>query len=183
MIDATGELLEAAGPQFTLPELARQAGVGTATVYRHFETINDAMIAFENRTIEGLIEQISQTRRHSHGLDCFRQVCLLWTTRAATVSAAARYIRSPAGFLERLAQQDRQISELRDHLGLILTDLAEDGSLPALDRTAMNTATLLWVTLFDERMVVDLTRTQGWTASRTADFLGAAVLAGLKSTA
>ena len=36
LLDAAGELLEASGPHFTLPDLARYAGVGTATVYRHF---------------------------------------------------------------------------------------------------------------------------------------------------
>ncbi len=166
-----------------MPELARQAGIGPATVYRHFDTINDAMMAFENRTIEGLIDEIVQTRAHLRGLACFHQVCLLWATRAATVSADARYIRSPAGFLQRLQQQDPQITLLSDNLQFILQDLSSEGTLPSLDGVRLDTAALLWVTLFDERMIVDLTRTQGWTASHTADFLGSAVLAGLKGTA
>ena len=45
----------------------------------------------------------------------------------------------------------------------VITSLISAGTLPDQDDTA---AALLWMTLFDERIVVDLGRTHGWTAHR-----------------
>lgn len=174
LVLATGELLETVGPNFTLPELARQAGVGVATVYRHFTDPTEAHHEFERRTVLELVELIAALPDDLTSLQRFERICVIWVRRSQNEVAAARFIRSPHGFLQRLQDSaDTPMHALALALQSCLRRLIEDQQIPQQD---LDTATLIWATLFDERIVVDLARGRKWSAKHIAAFLGDAVL-------
>ncbi len=176
LLDAAGELLEAGGQHFTLPDLARQAGVGTATAYRHFSDVAQALAAYEVRSIQALTEAIESIPDDDGALVRFGAICALWVRRSTSESAAVRFLRSPEGVLQRAQRGDPSVGALVASLTIAVDGLVAAGFVPAQDVSA---AVLLWITLFDERTVIDLGRTHGWTTHRITEYLSTAVLGAL----
>jgi AcrR family transcriptional regulator len=58
LLDAAGELLAEHGTGFSLPDLARASGVGTATVYRHFDDVRDVHREFYYRLVAQLVAEL-----------------------------------------------------------------------------------------------------------------------------
>src|SRR5882724_12610526 len=54
LLRAAGEVFGAAGPDASLDEIARRAGVGNATLYRHFPTRRDLLVAVCVEEVEEL---------------------------------------------------------------------------------------------------------------------------------
>lgn len=179
LLDAAVDLLEAAGAHFTLPDVARQAGVGTATVYRHFADVGDLLVAVEVRSITALTTAIDALPADRGAVHRFDDICELWIDRSIRENAAVRFLRSPEGVLERAKRGDPSMTALLRSLEGAIGDLVTAQVVPDQDRTA---GALLWITLFDERIVVDLGRTHGWTTHRISAYLGRAVLGALGST-
>ncbi|MTD16424.1 TetR family transcriptional regulator [Nakamurella sp. YIM 132087] len=180
LLEAAGDLLEMRGPAFTLPELARHAGVGTATVYRHFTDVADLFSAFESRAIAALVAAIDEAGTAGGARQSFDRICAIWIRRSVRESAAARFLRSHRGLLERYRSGDPGIVALIGRLVATLEALIAAGLLPEQDPVA---AALVWMTLFDERTTVDLSRIHAWTTRRITDYLSAAVLGALRATA
>lgn len=171
LLDAAGELLESTGPLFTLPDLARHAGVGVATVYRHFGDHTALLTAYEARAMGHTLADILRV----DGPDPrtrFRQICQVWVENSMGQGAPSRFLRSHLGILERHHAGDDDVRDFVDTLREVLADLIVHADLPDQD---LDAAVLIWVTLLDERTVVDLGRTLGWTSHKVADRLGAAV--------
>jgi AcrR family transcriptional regulator len=178
LLDVTGELLTELGPTFGLPELARRGDVATATVYRHFETIHDAFDEFYLRLIDDLVRQLSEVPAHKDARRQFATVCRKWVDRAAEWGPAAVHIRSWQGFLRRAHEGDGPTSTILATLAPVVSALIEQGVLPAQD---LDYAVLIWITLFDERVIIDLRTSKAWSNRRLAETLGASVLAALGS--
>src|SRR5690606_24338436 len=126
LLDAAGELLERTGPRFTLPDLARHAGLGTATVYRHFADLSDVFAAFESRAMRGTLDLVLAVPGPS-ATDRFRQTCQVWVEHSMGEGAPARFLRSPHGMLERYRASDPDVAALVNALGGVLDDLITDG--------------------------------------------------------
>ena len=176
LLDAAAELLESDGQHFTLPDLARQAGVGTATVYRHFADVAEVLAVVEVQSIEALTAAISAVDGSMDARDRFDAICALWVGRSSRESAPVRFLRSPEGVLQRVHRGDPSITGLVAALGLVVEALVTESVVPEQDLTA---AVLVWITLFDERTVVDLSRTHGWTTHKITEYLGRAALGAL----
>lgn len=176
LLDAATELLEASGAHFTLPDVARQAGVGTATVYRHFPDVAELLTAVEVRSITALTAAIDGLDRDSDPRRKFETICERWIERSIRDSAALRFLRSPEGVLERADRGEEVMTALLRALESAIADLVAAGIVPAQDLTA---GALLWITLFDERIVIDLGRTHGWTTRHLTQYLCGAVLGAL----
>lgn len=170
LLDAAGELLETAGPRFTLPELARHAGVGVATVYRHFGDHTDLLAAYESRAMGRTLAEIEAVEP-GEARERFRHICLVWVENSMGQGAPTRFLRSHLGMLERHRAGDPEVAAFVETLTAALQELIDTGDLPDQDLAA---AVLIWVTLLDERTVVDLGRTLGWTTRKVADRLSAA---------
>jgi AcrR family transcriptional regulator len=54
LLAAASEVFGAVGPEASLDEIARRAGVGNATLYRHFPTRRDLLVAVCVEEVEGL---------------------------------------------------------------------------------------------------------------------------------
>jgi AcrR family transcriptional regulator len=178
LLDATGELLAERGATFGLPEIARRCGVSTATVYRHFDTVHDAFAEFVLRLGEQLAARLRQDSSRARGRRRFDLACERWAKAVEGWGVAATRIRSPEGYLERVRRGDELTRLLHDALGSILTELSELGEIPAVD---IDYGVLLWITLFDERVILDLHHAKGWSTRKIARNLGAAVIGGLQS--
>ncbi|MWA02973.1 TetR family transcriptional regulator [Actinomadura sp. LD22] len=175
-MDAAGELLAERGTAFTLPDLARASGVATATVYRHFAGVHDVFAEFYQRLIDELVAELAGLSARTRGRRRFEAACARWVALAAGWGRAATHIRSADGFLERVRRDDPPTSALFEELAAIIEELVADEVLPPQD---VEYAVLVWVTLLDERVIVDLTSTLGWSAKRVGRTLAESVLAAL----
>lgn len=171
LLDAVGELLEERGLGFSLPDLARTSGVATATVYRHFADIADVRRAFYRRLIDQLVAEVEGVSGDSRTR--FEQVGTRWVNRAVRWGRAATHIRSPEGFLERVHGLQAPESALNSCLVPVVEALIADGVIPEQD---VDYAVLLWITLFDERVIIDL-RELSWAPDRIAAALSGSLLA------
>lgn len=56
LVSAARELFAEAGPEVTLDEVAKRAGLGNATLYRHFPTRGDLLVAVYSDEVDALRE-------------------------------------------------------------------------------------------------------------------------------
>lgn len=178
LLDVLGRLLEERGHDISLPDLAKEAGVATATVYRHFDDLHDLREEFYRSTISDLISQFKEALETSRGRAAFDRICSAWVTTAANWARAATFIRTAEGYLERVRRQDEFVIQLHRLLTTAIGQLVQDGDLPAQD---LDYAALMWITLFDERVLVDLNTSLGWTWERISRHLSATLLAALSN--
>ncbi len=155
LLTAAGGLLEEHGTSFTLPDLARRAGVSTATTYRHFDDVHAVFEAYYVTLLDDLVDRFEAVSEDGDALTSFHAVCATWVQGARAWGRAATHIRSPRGYLERLHEgTDPLLGRLDAVLRRCIDRLVADDAVPDVDR---DLAVLTWITLFDERVVVDLT--------------------------
>jgi AcrR family transcriptional regulator len=173
LLDAVGQLLAESGPTFGLPELARRGEVATATAYRHFETVHDAYNQYLLRTVEQLAAALGSVARSRTARGRFEGACAKWAEQALAWGPAIVHIRNWRGLLQRLHDQNPTIIAVYAALEPIVLALIEDKIIPEQD---IEYAILIWVTLFDERVIIDLGEAKGWSSDRIAKQLGSSVL-------
>ncbi|GLY31877.1 TetR/AcrR family transcriptional regulator [Kineosporia sp. NBRC 101731] len=180
LLDAAGELLRERGLAFSLPELARHSGVSTATTYRHFDDVHAVHDAFYRRIQNALLARLHAAGEDPDPLRSFEIVCHEWVLSAMTWGRAATHIRSARGYLERVHDgSDPLLSELDTTLTRAVARLVEIGEIPPVD---LRYSVLLWITTFDERVIVDLSETLRWSPQKIAEMLGHSVLAAWTAT-
>ncbi len=181
LLDAMASLLRERGLDFSLPDLAREAGVAVATVYRHFGDLGDLRQEFYSRFVDSLLGDLAALLGQFRGHELFRAACETWVRTSLPVARACTFIRSAEGYLERVRSRDPFVAALHEEVLVpILDQLIEDGVVPDQDRAY---AALSWITLFDERVIIDLTIAFGWDEARVAAALGDSLLAVLRGGA
>lgn len=178
LLDAMGRLLKTKGLYFSLPELAAESGVATATVYRHFEDQMAVRAEFYNRIFDKIIADLGGISDELAPLDQFDEICRAWVGLDPDSARAASYIRSPEGYLERLRRGEQLASELYRVLAPVIQRLVDLRVIPPQD---LEYATLIWITVFDERVFVDLRSVFGWSTDEVAAHLGTTLLASLRA--
>lgn len=178
ILAAVADLLAERGPGFTLTDAARRSGVATATAYRHFPSVDDAVSAYYDQLCAGLLAALSAVPDTLDPASRIRGICREWAVQAASWGPAAVYLRSPRGFLDRLDSGDPFLAAVHELLSAVLRAAAAAGVISAQD---LSYATLLWVTLFDERVVLDLTHTRGLSPEAAAGRLADTLLAALQA--
>lgn len=171
LLAAVGELLAERGPGFSLAEAAELAGISTATAYRNFSDTASAVDAFYGESTGELMEAFDRLPAGADAVADIRAVCREWVARASRWGAAAVHLRSPRGVLAR--RGDPIVGELYQRLDRLVEAAIAGGAAPAQD---VRFAVLMWVTIFDERVVLDLTGTLGWTDDAAAEHLTSAFL-------
>ncbi|MFF1257558.1 TetR/AcrR family transcriptional regulator [Streptomyces sp. NPDC058321] len=175
LIAAAATLLAEQGPAFSLPDLARVAGISTATVYRHFNDVHEVFRAFQQRLADELVVEFSAVPATVRGRGRFEEVCRRWTKLAAGWGRAVIHIRNPIGFLTQVHLGEPVTSALYDVLAPVVSELVEDGVCPGTD---LDYAVLVWVTLFDERAITDLLDL-GWSVDQVSARLSDSALRAL----
>jgi AcrR family transcriptional regulator len=180
LLDAAGRIIQAQGQAFGLPDVAREAGLGMATVYRHFADVPELVEEYQARIIRDLTSALRAVPRDVGVRQRFGLMCERWVERADQWGPAAIRIRSHLGVLERLRQGDPGIGELYATLEPVMRAMVAEGEVPG---QSLDYAVLMWVTVFDERLILELRQTLGLTARQTADRLAVAALAILSQPA
>ncbi len=91
LIDAAKVVLGQGGPGASLENVARRAGVGIGTLYRHFPTREHLFQAVYRHEVEGLIRLATQLRESPDGVEALRSwmranVALVATKRGLLVA-------------------------------------------------------------------------------------------------
>lgn len=168
LIDALNQWVADRGaPPERLADVAELAGVSTATAYRHFASVDDAIRAFVLQLPIRAAELFEQSRSgEGDAIEAFTAWNLAWVQACEEHGELAVHLRSPQGFLER-----------RDG-GEPVINFACAQIEPLLDRLEGDTTMMLfmWNVTSDPREVLDLRRL-GWSTDRIATFVTRAVLA------
>jgi AcrR family transcriptional regulator len=133
LVDAATEAFRQEGLEVAVDEIARRAGVGVATLYRHFPAKGDLILAVTESFVEVLGEEAERVLAEGDGEGAF----------AAFMSAALTQQRQNQGFLEAIAQRGLEPAAraaLADRLLALLVPIAAAahaaGDLrPELDET------------------------------------------------
>ncbi|MBF9030381.1 TetR family transcriptional regulator [Rhodobacterales bacterium HKCCE3408] len=72
LIEAAKEILGQGGPSASLEAVARQAGVGTGTLYRHFPTREDLFQAVYHREVEQMLTLAADLESRNDKLEAVR---------------------------------------------------------------------------------------------------------------
>jgi AcrR family transcriptional regulator len=179
LLDGAEVLVADRGLHFSLPELARQAGVATATVYRHFADVEAVGAQLFERILGSVVDRIeAHAAEPGTARERMSRICLGWVESGVSWGPAAIRLRRPEGVLERRRAGDPLIRRFLGALGRVLDELVGEGEIPDQGR---DYALLVWVTLFDERVFVDLVGDTNWSVSQIASMLESSVLGALRN--
>ncbi len=167
LIDAVDDWVAANGSAPTrLADVAKIAGVATATAYRHFSSVDDVIQAFVLRLPVRAVELFTESDEPGDDpverLLCWNQS---WVAACVEHGTLAVNLRSPRGFLERRANNDPVISYACAHIEPLLEPLDGD--------TIMQLFT--WNVTSDPREIIDLLAL-GWTEGQIARFVTDSIL-------
>jgi AcrR family transcriptional regulator len=166
--------------KFNLTDVARAAECSSATVYRYFHSVDEAIDAY----LAGFTDDIRGVRHAREvatrtGLTGLRTLAEDWVGIVERWGPALIHVRSPEGFLARHRAQDpvvRGMSEVvLDAIGSALDELG-------CEHHDIEFALLLWNAIFDPREVLDLQRVLGWTPRTVSTRLNEAFVAALTAT-
>ena len=178
LLDAAGRLLTAEA-RFTLADVAAEAGVATATAYRHFRSADDVSQAF----IAGFVDDVEERVGARAGAlsrnpeERLLELCRIWVDAVLEWGPALTHLRSPEGFLARRARGEPEMTRSLRHVEPTLADMLAraTGRAPAGEELAY--ALALWNALADPREVLDQHGALGWSAARIAGRLHGSVVA------
>lgn len=154
-------------PPERLVDVATAAGVSTATAYRHFASVDDAIHAFVLQLPVRAAELFDGAGGAcGEPADDLHRWNLAWVRSCLEHGPLAVHLRSAIGFLQRRAAGDPAVGYVCDQIE------------PLLDRIDGDTTMMLfvWNLTSDPREVLDLTGL-GWDTPRIARFVTSAVLA------
>lgn len=177
LLNAVEVLLVRQGQWFSLIDLAKEAGMSTATAYRHFNDSDEVLNAYYERLIHGLTAEIQAVPAHLSAFVRFEMICSVWVKQALRWFGAAVQIRSASGYLLRVQAGSKLICELHETLLPVVNALIESGEIPS---QTQDYAVLMWVTIFDERVIADLYQALGWSVNRITEELTDSAIAILR---
>lgn len=153
VLDATGQVLRDDPAAASMSKIAERAGVGTATAYRYFPTLDVLLTTY-------LHEVIIRLRDFSHdcperGPQLFDAVASQWLSLVEQYGPAMVHLRSRRGLLERLRAQDPVIVAVRDAWERPIRSVMRAHEI---DDDYFENALLLYNALFDPREILDLRR-------------------------
>lgn len=154
LLDAAGEVFRTEPDSATMPLVAERAGLGVATAYRYFPSLDDLYLAFQHSVIV-------QLRNYSHdctktGIALFEDVVAEWARLLRTCGSAMVHLRSRRGFLTRLREDDELIKAVRDAWERPIRGVMRHLGFPD---EHFDHALFLYNMMFDPREVLDLTST------------------------
>jgi len=137
-----------------MPLVAERAGLGVATAYRYFPSLEDLYLAYQHSVIV-------QLRNYSHdctktGVALFEDVVAEWARLLRTCGAAMVQLRSKRGFLTRIRENDELINAVRDTWERPIRGVMRHHDVPD---EHFDHALFLYNMMFDPREIIDLVDT------------------------
>jgi AcrR family transcriptional regulator len=134
---------------------AARAGIGTATAYRYFSTLDDLIAAYVLEVFEGMRTFSRDCQRT--GTRLFEAVLERWIEEVLRNGKAMVQLRSRAGYLDRLDSGDAVIARAREIWERPLAGLLNELNLPS---DMLRPAMFLTNVLTDPREILDLHETE-----------------------
>ncbi|WP_457967311.1 TetR/AcrR family transcriptional regulator [Arthrobacter sp. D1-29] len=152
---AVGEEIAENPGNVTMQSAAARAGIGTATAYRYFSSLDELLEAYTINITEELRDFARQCPLS--GRDLYNAVLSRWITLVLEHGKVMVQLRSRSGYLHRLDQGDPVIATSRDIWEQPLKGLLQDLSLPD---SLLRHALFLNNALSDPREILDLSETE-----------------------
>jgi AcrR family transcriptional regulator len=172
LLEAAGTLLATEAP-FSLSDLAREAGVSTATAYRHFDSVDQVAFTFVASFIDDVDQRSESIRRTLDPAQRLSRLCIIWVNAVLAWGPALTYLRSSEGFLARRRRGEPEVTRSLRYIEPALQAVMPVSAGP--DDLAY--AVAVWNALADPREVLDQRTVLGWSAARIARRLHGTVLA------
>jgi AcrR family transcriptional regulator len=161
LIDAVGVWVANTGraPE-RLADVAAEAKVATATAYRHFDSVDDAVQAYIASFPLAVAERCRRLRLSSSSPQAqLHRWNRAWVLTSIELGSIATALRSPEGFLARRARHEPIVMLVCQYVEPLLAQLRPRHLLHLLS---------LWNVVTDPREVLDLRAALGWSAERIA---------------
>jgi len=152
-----------------LQHIAHEADISTATAYRHFASLDDAMHAYAHQTVLAMGQFASGLEVTGH--ERLEALSREWVRLVRERGPAMVHLRSHRGFLERRRAGERIITDTCAYLEPAVAGVLAEESVPASE---LEFALYVWNVLFDPREVLDLLGTLSWSEDAVTDRLLAA---------
>lgn len=173
LVEAVGELLSERGREFGLADVAARSRTSLATTYRHLGSLDQAVTMYLESLVTGWAEAVTRAAGSTVGVERLTAICRAWVRQADEWGPAAVWIRSPWGLVERYTAQDQVVTTNWAVLAPVVQQLVALGRVPP---QPVEYAVLMWNTIFDERVIMDLRRGAGWSQRRVTRWLTQSLL-------
>jgi AcrR family transcriptional regulator len=162
LIDAVGTYANEHGSRpVRLSDLADMAGVGTATAYRHFASVDEAVNVYLSRLPEHAAGLFARRPLPTDPVDALQFWNECWVKSCHRFAATSVGLRSSEGFLARRQRGEPVVAFVCAQIEPLLRPLAKD---PVA-------LLVVWNAVSDPREVLDLRTTQRWSGRRIATFI------------
>ncbi|MBF4588279.1 TetR/AcrR family transcriptional regulator [Curtobacterium sp. VKM Ac-2887] len=177
IIKAASRLAAKHGNAIRMQDVAEKAEVSTATAYRHFGSVDDALAEFRFGVGETLRE--FSIARDEHGLDLLEVVSARWIELVMKHGRAMVHTRSDEGYLKRLRSGATYLTVQADALERPIREAVAEAGIDDPGDLGL----FFWNALFDPREIFDLHQTVGLTADEMAPRLVRTLLGALRGWA
>lgn len=165
LIETVGQVTPSLTRPASLAEIARHAGLGQATAYRHFSSLDELLGAY-------FFEIVNQLNEHSQsspleGPSLFNDVAKRWIELVLVNGRAMVQIRSPRGYIERLHEGVDYVVLMDKALQRPISELLRSWDLDPIGNQALQ----LWNVIFDPREVLDLVNSMNFSKPEIIDRL------------
>lgn len=161
LVAAAGRLFSAGSPP-TMAEVAGEAGISTATAYRHFSSVDETLAAYRFDVGRELLE--FTTAQDATGVDLLDRVCAQWVQLVVRHGASMIHTRSAEGYLARLRDGAYYLTVQAEALRRPLAEASRELKVQASAEEAM----FLWNAFFDPREIFDLINSLGLTPAQAS---------------
>ncbi|HOQ53664.1 MAG TPA: TetR/AcrR family transcriptional regulator [Micropruina sp.] len=165
IIKAAADLVAAEGPNVRMSDVAERAEVSLATAYRHFSSVDEALVQY--RMDAGLKLYAHSVSSEARGLELLKDVSDYWITLVLRHGRVMVTTRSREGFLKRLRSGARYLTVAADALDEPIRQAAAELGLPDPGDEGM----FLWNMMFDPREIFDMVETLGLTQEQVGQRL------------
>jgi AcrR family transcriptional regulator len=140
VLEAARQVFGAGGPEASLEAVARAAGVGIGTLYRHFPTREALFEAVYRREVQHLADLAEELKRKRRPVDALRRwmrsnVKFVATKKGMSAALALAAYKNPELFSDSLERLTRAVGGLLDRavaIGEIRGDIGPEELLRAL---------------------------------------------------
>lgn len=127
ILDATWALVTEHGPlTVTMSQIAQEAGIGRATLYKYFPDVQSILVAWHQRLVTEHLEQLAALRR-KHGSPLERLEAVLH----AYAKICHHRARHGTDELDALLHRDEHAADARQQLLDLFRDLLDDAGASA----------------------------------------------------
>jgi AcrR family transcriptional regulator len=127
-INATAALVAKHGlTGVTMSQIAKDTGIGRATLYKYFPDVESILVAWHERQIDQHLQELLQVRDQTAG--AFQRLEAVLTTYANAISHRRAHDNDVAGMLHRGEHVAAAHQHLREFIQELITDAAAAGAI------------------------------------------------------